>query len=157
MQTTTLSFFAKAAEPEESDKGHVKNTIDWRVLSGTRQCHISPTLGLKKFKSLQDRHLKSLTLNIYNPPTFWTKCLAQMKNNNKVRVLNGNLANLLQSKHSQNLYTERQGVVNEFVKKVKWKVRHTIKFNNTYCCKCHEGEVYFKRQSFTWVSSKYQE
>ena len=31
---------------------------------------------------------------------------------------------------------------------------HTSKFSNTFYCKSHEGEVYFKKQSFTSVSSK---
>ena len=31
---------------------------------------------------------------------------------------------------------------------------HTSKFSNTFCCKCHKGEVYFKKQSFTSTSSE---
>src|ERR1700729_3047718 len=34
---------------------------------------------------------------------------------------------------------------------------HTSKFSNTFCCKCHKGEVYITQQSFTWASSKYWE
>src|SRR5882762_4829951 len=35
-----------------------------------------------------------------------------------------------------------------------WSTSHTSKFSNTFCCKCHKGEVYFKKQSFTSVSSE---
>ena len=31
---------------------------------------------------------------------------------------------------------------------------HTSKFSNTFYCKSHEGEAYFKKQGFTSVSSK---
>jgi hypothetical protein len=31
---------------------------------------------------------------------------------------------------------------------------HTSKFSNTFCCKFHKGKVYFKKQSFTLVSSE---
>ena len=31
---------------------------------------------------------------------------------------------------------------------------HTSKFSNTFCCKCHKGEVYFKKLCFTSMSSE---
>ena len=34
---------------------------------------------------------------------------------------------------------------------------HTSKFSNTFCCTSHEGEVYFKKQSFTSTSSTFSE
>jgi hypothetical protein len=34
---------------------------------------------------------------------------------------------------------------------------HTSKFSNTFCCTSHEGEVYFKKQSFTSTFSTFSE
>ena len=34
------------------------------------------------------------------------------------------------------------------------RTSHTSKFSNPFCCKCHKGEVYCKKQSFTSTSSE---
>jgi hypothetical protein len=31
---------------------------------------------------------------------------------------------------------------------------HASKFSNTFCCKCHKGEVYFQKQNITSTSGK---